>query len=159
MASEKKTKLDRKNVATNRKARFNYEIIETVEAGLVLTGSEVKSLRIGHADISEAFATIQGGEVFLRNVDIPEYAMGGYANHARRRARKLLLHKKEIVKLQGRVKEKGCTLVPLALYFNEDGLAKAEIAVGKGKKHADRREDVKKREADREIRRHLSRRG
>jgi len=153
-----KKKVDRKNVATNRKARFDYEILETLEAGLVLTGSEVKSLRLGHADISEAYATIQNGEVFLRNVDIPEYAMGGYANHLRRQTRKLLLHKKEIARLQSRVKEKGFTLVPLSIYFNEDGLAKAEIAVGRGKKHADRREDVKKREADREIRRHMSRR-
>ncbi len=154
-----KKKLERKNIATNRKARFRFHVVETLEAGLVLTGSEVKSLRGGQADISEAYAAIHDGEAYLKNVDIPEYAMGGYANHARRRHRKLLLHRKEIARLVSRVKEKGLTLVPLALYFNPDGLVKAEIGVCSGKKTADRREDVKKREADREIRRHMSRRG
>jgi SsrA-binding protein len=148
----------RKQIASNRKARHDYAIIDTYEAGLVLTGTEVKSLRAGRASLVDGFATVDDGEVWLRNVHIPEYTQGTWTNHEPRRARKLLLRKDEIRRLIGKTKEGGYTLVPLALYF-KDGYAKVEIALAKGKKAYDKRQDLAKREADREAARAVARRG
>ena len=149
-----------KVVATNRKARHEYAIEKTYEAGLVLTGTEVKSLRQGRANISDGYAYIDGGEAWLDAVHIPEYTAGTWTNHPPRRKRKLLLHKQEIVKISHKTKEGGYTLIPLRIYFS-DGRAKVEIAVAKGKKEWDKRQTLRerqdKREADRAIssRRHL----
>jgi len=139
-----------KVVAENRKARFNYEIGETFEAGIVLTGSEVKSLRAGKATIAEAYADARDGELWLINSNIPEYLQAGRFNHAPKRPRKLLLHEREINKLVGAVEREGMTIVPLKLYFNERGRAKVEIALGRGKKLHDKRETDRKRSWDRE---------
>ena len=147
----------RKFIAQNRKARHDYAIVETFEAGLVLTGTEVKSLRLGRASLVDGFATIEGGEVFLRNVHIPEYDQGSWTNHEPRRTRKLLLHRGEIVRLIGKTRESGLTLVPLSLYFSE-GKAKVEIGLARGKKTYDKRQDLARRDADREVRRALGRR-
>ena len=143
-------KSDSKNqvVAHNRKARFNYEIGETFEAGLALTGTEVKSLRQGRATIAEAYADSRRGEIWLVNANIPEYLQGGRFNHAPKRSRKLLLHRRQINKLAGAVEREGMTLVPLRLYFNEKGRAKIELALGK--KLHDKRETEKKRSWERE---------
>jgi SsrA-binding protein len=139
-----------KSVAENRKARFNYEIGEVVEAGIVLTGSEVKSLRLGKATIGESYADARDGEIWLINSNIPEYLQAGRYNHAPKRPRKLLLHQRQISKFAGAVEREGMTLVPLKLYFNAQGRAKVEIALGKGKKMHDKRETLKKRSWDRE---------
>lgn len=140
-----------KVVAENRKARFNYEIGETVEAGIALTGSEVKSLRSGKATIAESYADAKGGELWLVNANIPEYLQAGpFNNHAPKRPRKLLLHEREIDKMAAAVDREGMTIVPLKLYFNERGRAKVELAIARGKKLHDKRETLKKRSWDRE---------
>jgi SsrA-binding protein len=147
----------RKLIAQNKKARHDYTIVDTYECGVVLMGTEVKSLREGRASLADAFATIDDGEVYLHNVHIPEYAFGSWTNHTPRRVRKLLLHKGEIQRLIGRIKESGLTLVPLSLYFTE-GKVKVELALARGKKSWDKRQDLARRVADREIRRELGRR-
>jgi SsrA-binding protein len=147
----------RKLIAQNKKARHEYAIIDTYECGIVLMGTEVKSLRLGRASLADAFATIDAAEVYLHNVHIPEYAFGSWTNHTPRRVRKLLLHKGEILRLIGKTKESGLTLVPLSLYFSE-GKVKVEIALAKGKKSWDKRQDLAKRDADREVSRALGRR-
>jgi SsrA-binding protein len=137
-------------VADNRKARFNYFIDETMEAGVALTGTEVKSLRQGKATIAESYADSRGGEIWLINSDIPEYQQAHRFNHAPKRPRKLLLHRQQINKLIGAVEREGRTLVPLKLYFNEKGRAKIELALARGKKLFDKRETEKKRSWQRE---------
>ena len=144
-------------VARNRDARHNYEILETWEAGLVLTGTEVKSLRDGRANIADAYGIVRDGEVYLLNLHIAPYVRGGYVNHEPTRLRKLLLHKREIRRLIGAVEREGLTLVPLDLYFRR-GRAKVRIALGKGKKLHDKRDDARTRDAQREIARALRRR-
>jgi SsrA-binding protein len=139
-----------KVVADNRKARFNYHIGEVFEAGIALTGSEVKSLRSGKATIAESYADARGGEIWLINSNVPEYLQAGRFNHAPKRPRKLLLHKRQINKLMGAVEREGMTLVPLKLYFNDKGRAKIELALAKGKKLHDKRETERKRDWDRE---------
>ena len=139
-----------KVVADNRKARFNYEIGEVFEAGVALTGSEVKSLRAGKATIAEAYADARGGEIWLINSNIPEYLQASRFNHAPKRARKLLLHKRQVNKLIGAVEREGYTVVPLKLYFNAKGRAKIEIALARGRKLHDKRETLKKRSWERE---------
>src|SRR5690348_7315068 len=148
-----------KIVAENRKARFNYEIGEKFEAGIALTGSEVKSLRSGRATIAESYADARGGEIWLINSNIPEYLQAAQFNHAPKRQRKLLLHKRQVNKLAGAVEREGMTLVPLRLYFNERGRAKVEIALGRGKKVRDKRETEKKRSWEREKGRLLRQKG
>lgn len=142
-------------VAQNRKARHDYHLHDTFEAGLVLTGTEVKSLRAGRASLAEAFATVDDGEVWLRNAHIPEYEFGTWKNHATRRNRKLLLHRREIAKLAKETVNSGRTIVPLAIYFS-DGYAKVEIAVATGKKEWDKRHSIAEREANREAQRALA---
>ena len=137
-------------VAHNRKARFNYAIGETLEAGIALTGTEVKSLRQGKATSAESYADSRGGEIWLVNANIPEYLQGGRFNHAPKRLRKLLLHRRQISKLIGAVEREGMTLVPLKLFFNDKGRAKVELALARGKKLHDKRETEKKRSWDRE---------
>ena len=139
-----------KVVADNRKARFNYEIGDVFEAGIALTGTEVKSLRLGKANIAESYAAGRDGELWLYNSNIPEYQQASRFNHPPKRPRKLLLHRREIHKLIGAVERDGMTLVPLKLYFNEKGRAKIEMAVARGKKLHDKRETEKKRSWDRE---------
>ncbi|MEV0649007.1 SsrA-binding protein SmpB [Phytomonospora sp. NPDC050363] len=146
-----------KVIASNKKARHDYTILDTYEAGLVLTGTEVKSLRAGRASLTDAFGDIRNGELFLHGAHIPEYVAGTWNNHTPRRARKLLLHRGELDKLIGKVHESGLTLVPLSLYF-KDGWAKVEIGLAKGKKSYDKRQDIAKRDADREIARAMGRR-
>jgi SsrA-binding protein len=145
-----KTDRNLKVVADNRKARFNYEIGEVFEAGIALTGSEVKSLRQGKASIGESYADSRGGEIWLVNANIAEYLQAGRFNHAPKRARRLLLHRRQINKLSGAVEREGMTLIPLKLYFNEKGRAKLELALARGKKLHDKRETEKKRSWDRE---------
>src|SRR2546421_12655017 len=140
----------RKVIASNRKARHDYMILDTYEAGISLVGTEVKSLRLGRASLADAFATVDGGEVWLRNLHIPEYVQGTWTNHTPRRTRKLLLHKGEILRLIGKTKEGGLALVPLSMYF-KDGKVKVELALAKGKKSYDKRQDLAKRDAQREI--------
>ncbi|MFZ5851043.1 MAG: SsrA-binding protein SmpB [Actinomycetota bacterium] len=147
----------RKVVAQNRKARHDYHIDDVYEAGLVLTGTEVKSLRAGRASLVDGFAVVKDGEAWLQGVHIPEYTEGTWTNHEPRRPRKLLLHRTEIVRLVGKTKEAGVTLVPLALYF-KDGRAKVEIALARGKKQHDKRAALAERQAAREISRVLGRR-
>ena len=146
-----------KLIAQNKRARHDYAIGETFEAGLVLTGTEVKSLRQGRASLVDAYGSVADGEAWLIGAHIPEYAQGTWTNHAARRTRKMLLHKKEIERLIGKTKEGGLTLVPLSLYFR-DGRAKVEIALGRGKKNWDKRQDLATRDANREIQRELGRR-
>ena len=141
-----KTETNQKLVADNRKARFNYAIGEVFEAGIALTGSEVKSLRSGRANIAESFAGARDGELWLFNANISEYKQAGRDNHAPKRARKLLLHKRQINKLIGAVEREGMTVVPLKMYFNEKGRAKVEIALARGKKLHDKRETERKRD-------------
>jgi len=148
----------RKVVAQNRRARHDYSIVDTYEAGLVLTGTEVKSLRLGRATLTDAYAQIDNGEAWLLNLHIPEYTQGTWTNHEPRRVRKLLLKRLEIDKLQGKVRETGNTLVPLSVYFH-DGWAKVELGLAKGKRSYDKRQDLAKRDADREIARVAGRRG
>ena len=142
-------------IAQNRKARHDYHLHDRFEAGLVLTGTEVKSLRQGRASLADAFATVDDGEVWLRNAHIPEYAFGTWTNHAARRTRKLLLHRREIAKLEKETVNSGRTIVPLAIYFS-DGYAKVEIAVATGKKDWDKRHSIAEREANREAARALA---
>jgi SsrA-binding protein len=146
---------DRKSVALNRRARHEYEILETFEAGLVLTGSEVKSLRDGRANITDAFGVVNGGELWLLNAHIAPYEKGGYVNHEATRTRKLLLHKREITKLIGALERKGLSLIPMELYFAPNGIAKIRMGLGRGKKAHDKREDLKAKEAARDIARAL----
>jgi SsrA-binding protein len=152
VAGENGTKL----IASNRKARRDYHILETFEAGLVLVGTEVKSLREGKASLAEAYARVLDDELYLVGAHIPEYSHGNRQNHDPSRDRKLLLHRREIERLRGKVEEKGLTLIPLRLYWKA-GRAKVEIALGRGKRDYDRRQDVAKREAEREIDRAMSR--
>jgi SsrA-binding protein len=147
--AEKKPQ-NQKIVADNRKARFNYEIGEVFEAGIMLTGTEVKSLRQGRATIAESYADSRRGELWLVNANIPEYLQGGRENHEPKRPRKLLLHKRQIDKLASAVEREGMTLVPLKMYFNERGRAKIEVAVARGKKLHDKRETDRKRDWNRE---------
>jgi SsrA-binding protein len=146
----------RKVIAQNRRARHDYTILDTYEAGIVLMGTEVKSLREGRASLADAYATIDDGEVWLRGLNIPEYHLGTWTNHEPRRVRKLLLHREEIEKLIGKVREQSLTLVPLSLYFN-DGRVKCELALARGKKSYDKRTDIAKRDAQREMERAFSR--
>jgi SsrA-binding protein len=138
------------SIAKNRQARHDYHIIESWEAGLVLTGTEVKSLREGKANLTDAYGIVRGAELYLLNLHISPYERGGYANHEPTRTRKLLLHKKEIRRLIGSVEREGLTLVPLELYF-KNGVAKVTLALGKGKKLHDKRETERKRDAEREM--------
>jgi SsrA-binding protein len=146
-----------KVVARNRRARHDYHIEDTIEAGLVLTGTEVKSLRAGRASLTEAFAQISGDELWLHGLHIPEYAQGTWTNHDPRRTRKLLLHRKEIDRLASQVAERGFTIVPLSLYFS-GGKAKVELALARGKRTYDKRHDLARRDAAREVDRALRRR-
>ena len=139
-----------KVIAENRKARFNYAVEDTVEAGIALTGTEVKSLRGGKSTIAESYADSKNGEIWLINANIPEYLQANRFNHEPKRPRKLLLHAKEIVKLAKGVEREGMTLIPLKLYFNEKGRAKIELALARGKKLYDKRETQKKRSWERE---------
>jgi SsrA-binding protein len=148
----------RKRIAQNRKARHDYTVLDTYEAGLVLTGTEVKSLRAGRASLVDDFASISDGEVWLHNVHIPEYTEGSWTNHEPRRVRKLLMHREEISRLIGKTQESGLTLVPLALYFR-DGKAKVEIALARGKRAYDKRRALAERDARREVERAFGRRG
>jgi SsrA-binding protein len=147
-----------KVVASNRKARHDYHIEDVYEAGIVLSGTEVKSLRAGRASLIDGFASIEGGEVFLENVHIPEYTQGTWNNHPSRRKRKLLLNRAEIYKLTGKIRESGYTLVPLSLYF-KDGRAKVEIALARGKKEYDKRQSLKEAQDKREVARAISTKG
>jgi len=147
----------KKVIASNRRARHEYTIEDTVEAGLVLTGTEVKSLRDGRATISDGFGQISDGEAWLHGVHIPEYVQGTWTNHEPRRTRKLLMHRKEIDKLASSIKERGLTLVPLSLYFS-GGKVKIELALARGKRTYDKRHDLAKRDAAREVERELRRR-
>jgi len=146
-----------KTVARNRRARHDFELLEKVEAGLVLTGTEVKSLRNGKASLEDAYAELEGEEVWLMGCDIPEYLQANRMNHAPKRPRKLLLHRREINKLGTRVGEKGMTLVPLSIYFKK-GIAKVELCVARGRKTFDKREAIKQQEAKRDMDRALRRR-
>ncbi len=145
-----------KLIAQNKKARHDYEIMETHEAGIVLTGTEVKSLRQGRASLVDAYAVIEEGEAWLMGAHIPEYTEGTWNNHAPRRRRKLLLHKEEILRLLGKTKESGLALVPLQLYFS-DGHAKVEIALARGRKAHDKRQAISERDSKREIQKALGR--
>ena len=140
----------KKVVAENRRARFDYFVDERIEAGIELTGTEVKSLRVGEGSIAESYANVEGEEVWLINSSIPEYSHGNRMNHAPRRPRKLLLKSREISKLQGAITRQGLTLVPLSIYFNSSGRAKVELAVARGKKMHDKRETQKERDWKRE---------
>ena len=137
---------DRQIVAQNRKARHDYTVEDTLEAGIVLYGTEVKALRQGRASLADGYAHVENGEVWLEAVHIPEYFQGTWNNHAPRRRRKLLLHRDEIRKLAQRTSEGGYTLVPLSLYFSEDGRAKVELAVAKGKREYDKRQTLRERQ-------------
>ncbi|WP_435769754.1 SsrA-binding protein SmpB [Nocardioides sp. SYSU DS0651] len=155
--SDAKEQVERKLVASNKKARHDYHIEDTFEAGLVLQGTEVKSLRQGRASLVDGFVDIDGGEAWLHGVHIPEYAQGTWTNHSARRKRKLLLHREEIDKIERKVSEKGHTVVPLSLYFVK-GRAKIELGLAKGKKTWDKRHSIAAREADREKQTELGRR-
>jgi SsrA-binding protein len=146
----------RKLVAQNKKARHDYEVLETFEAGMVLQGTEVKSLRAGRATLTDGYASVDDGEVWLRGVHIPEYDAGTWTNHEPRRPRKLLLHRAEINKLIGKTRESGLTLVPLSLYFS-DGRAKVELALARGRREYDKRQAIAQREATREAQRAVGR--
>ncbi|HEY0521914.1 MAG TPA: SsrA-binding protein SmpB [Stellaceae bacterium] len=145
--------------AVNRRARHEYLIEDTLEAGLVLTGTEVKVLRAGHASIAEAYATEEGGELYLINAHFPEYKAATRFNHEPRRPRKLLVHRKELNKLMGAIRREGMTIVPLSLYFNQRGIAKCEIGLAKGKKKSDKREAEKARDWQRDKARLMRDRG
>jgi SsrA-binding protein len=147
----------KKIIASNRRARHDYAIEDTVEAGLVLTGTEVKSLRAGRATLADGFGQISDGEAWLHGVHIPQYTQGTWTNHEPRRVRKLLLHRREIDKLASAVNERGLTLIPLSLYFS-DGKAKIELGLARGKRTYDKRQDLAKRDAAREVERELRRR-
>jgi SsrA-binding protein len=143
------------NICRNRRALHDYEILDTAEAGLVLVGTEVKSLRAGYGNLEDAYARIDDGEVWLIGAEIPEYEYGNRLNHKPKRPRKLLLHRREIERFAGKATEKGLTLVPLRMYF-KDGKAKVEVAVAKGKQTHDKRESLKKADARRQIDRALA---
>jgi SsrA-binding protein len=147
----------KKIIASNRRARHDYTIEDTVEAGLVLTGTEVKSLRGGRASLADGFGQITDGEAWLHGVHIPQYTQGTWTNHEPRRTRKLLLHRREIDKLASSVTERGLTLIPLSLYFS-DGKVKIELGLARGKRTYDKRQDLAKRDAAREVERALRRR-
>lgn len=147
----------RKIIAANRKARHNYSIIEVFEAGVALLGTEVKSLRAGQASLVDAFATVDDGEIWLRHLHIPEYQHGSWTNHEPRRNRKLLLHRRQIDTLIGKIREGNFALVPLSLYFTE-GKVKVELALARGKQAHDKRQDMARRDAQREVLRELGRR-
>ena len=138
---------------TNRKAKFNYEFIDTYKAGMVLTGTEIKSIKEGKVNLGDSFCYLRNGELWMKNLHISEYKNGSYANHEPMRLRKLLLNKKEIRKLEGKIKEKGLTIIPYKLFFNERGIAKIEIALARGKKSYDKRETIKERDTQKEIQR------
>lgn len=146
-------KIDKSVQIKNKRARFEYEIIEQYEAGIVLTGTEIKSIRMSKASIAESFCQFVGDELFVINMTVDEYKLGTYYNHKIKRERKLLLHRRELIKIQRKVKDIGFTIVPLKLYINEKGLVKLQIAIGKGKKLFDKRESIK----DRDNKRHLDR--
>ena len=147
-----------KVVADNRRARHDYFILETYEAGIALTGTEVKSLRRGRASLQDSFARVEKGELILYDLHISPYEAGNIFNHEPKRPRRLLMHKQEIMRLYGKLREKGLTLIPLKIYFNERGLAKVELALAKGKKLYDKREAAAERDAQREIAKALRRR-
>ncbi len=149
--------MSEKIVCTNKKAYHNYQIEDTVEAGIALKGTEVKALREGRANITDSYAKIVGREIFLVNAHISHYSCGNIYNHDPLRTRKLLLHKKEIDRLIGKINERGYTLIPLKIYFNKRGFAKVELALAKGKKLYDRREEIKKKDQERELRKELKR--
>lgn len=151
MAKEKGRKL----IAQNKKARHDYTILDTYECGLVLTGTEVKSLRQGRASLVDGFVSVEGGEAWLYNVHVPEYSQGTWTNHSARRKRKLLMHREEIDKLERKADETGHTVVPLSLYF-KDGRAKVEIALAKGKKEYDKRQTLREKQDTRETNRAIS---
>lgn len=142
-----------KIICTNRKARRDYEIIETMEAGIVLVGTEVKSLRDGHAHLKDSFAAIDDGELYLHNAHINPYRMGNRFNHEPTRTRKLLMHEREIRRLIGKIQEKGLTLIPLRLYFNDSSRVKVELGLARGKRSYDKRREIAERDAKREMRR------
>ncbi len=135
----------------NKKAGFLYEFIDKYVAGIQLLGTEIKSIKSGKASLTEAYCIFEGGELFVKNMNISEYEKRGYMNHDTRRERKLLLTKKELTKLEKKIKEKGFTIIPIVMFINEKGLAKLEIALARGKKQFDKREDIKKRDTKREI--------
>lgn len=160
MAKKKSKKAKAKGnpvIATNRRARHEYVILDTWECGVALVGTEVKSLREGKASLVDSFATIDDGEVWLRGLHIPEYSQGSWTNHSPRRTRKLLLHRREIDSLEGKVRDGNNTLVPLSLYF-KDGRLKVELALARGKQDYDKRQSIKRRTEEREITRELGRR-
>lgn len=157
MAAKKESK--KKVVAENRRARFDYFIEDTLEAGLMLTGTEVKALREGKANIAESYASPEEDAIWLINANIPEYSAGNRQNHEPKRKRKLLLHKKEIARLSQAVERKGYTLIPLRLYFNDRGMAKLELGLGQGKKSHDKRDTIKDRDWSRQKQRLLRERG
>lgn len=159
MAKKKKSKPghDGHVLATNRRARHDFKILETYECGVVLVGTEIKSLREGKASLLDAFATVDDGEVWLRGLHIPEYSMGSWTNHAPKRNRKLLLHRREIDSLLGKVRDGNKTLIPLKLYFR-DGKLKVELGLAQGKQAHDKRQDIKRRTEEREVVRELGRR-
>lgn len=150
MTKDSERPTDKISIARNKRARFDYEILDSWEAGIVLTGTEVKSLRDGKANIGDAYGIVRDGEIFLINMHIAPYERGGYTNHEAERTRKLLLHRKEIRRLIGAVERQGLTLVPLELYF-KNGVAKVALALGKGKKLHDKRDAERERDAAREI--------
>ncbi len=154
-----KTLISHGNVAQNRKARHDYAIEDTLEAGIMLMGSEVKSLRLGRCTLVEAFAQVEGGELYLVNAHIPAYEGASQFQHAEGRKRKLLVHRKEIDRLMAAIGRKGMTVVPLSLYFNDRGKAKVQLGLAKGKTSIDRREDIKKRDWQREQARLMRSRG
>ena len=154
----KKADSNSRTVAENRKARFSYEVVDTYEAGLALTGTEVKSLRQGQANIQESYASAEGSEIWLINAYVPEYTQGNRFNHEPRRKRKLLLKKKEMARLTQAVQREGMTMVPLKIYFNERGRAKLLLALARGKKLHDKRESLKKADTQLAISRALRRR-
>ncbi|HUW34820.1 MAG TPA: SsrA-binding protein SmpB [Planctomycetota bacterium] len=157
MSKERDSASSSKTVAVNKKARHQFEFLETIEAGIELRGTEVKSLRDGHAHIQEGYATIRGSEVFLKGVNIPQYAPGSYQNHEPTRPRKLLLHRREIRKLAAKIAEKRLTLVPTRIYFTR-GIVKVQLALARGKVKYEKREAIKEREDRRRIDREMSRR-
>ena len=147
-----------KVICTNRKARHDYNIVETMETGIVLVGTEVKSLRDGQANLKDSYASIERGELWLHNTHISQYSKGNRNNHDPTRKRKLLVHDKEIRRLIGRVQEKGFTLVPLKLYFNDAGKVKVELGLAKGTREIDKRRQIAEREAERDLRREFQER-
>ena len=156
MAAKKKRKVSPGDVASNRQAAFRFELLDKVEAGMILKGTEVKALRDEGAQMKDSYAAIRDGEVWLHNLHIPPYKPAARANHEPERDRKLLMNRKEIEKVSGRINERGWTLVPTRIYFNDAGRAKVEIALARGKDHFDKRESIKekdmKRDVDRQIR-------